>query len=165
MAEDIKKEMERKFLLRRKPCIPLINGRSILQGYIITEPSELRIRKYDEEYFLTVKESDSFSRAEWEVSIPRYIFEALWPHTEGKRIEKVRYEISFKGFLLELDEYYGRHKGLIIIECEFLNEEIAKKFNLPSWAQGAIEMTNDKRYKNKHLAQYGLPNNLRKIRG
>jgi CYTH domain-containing protein len=58
---------------------------------------------------------------------------------------------------LELDRYHGDHDGLITMEPEFTSEEQMNAFVLPDWAQGAVEVTHDSRYKNRNLALHGLP--------
>ena len=60
--------------------------------------------------------------------------------------------IPYQGHTLEIDIYAGHLQGLMVLECELPDEEAAKKFVLPDWAIGAIDVTDDKRYKNKRLA-------------
>lgn len=132
-------------------------GVKILQGYIITDPGELRLRKKGEEYFLTVKGDGTLSRDEWEHEIPEWVFQTLWPQTEGRRIEKSRYSVEWEGNTLELDEYYGNLTGLFTLEVEFLSEEDAAGFVPPWWCGQVRDVTEDKRYKNKALAVNGLP--------
>ena len=77
------------------------------------------------------------------------------PLTEGKRIEKIRYEIEYETSLIELDIYRGSLEKLITAEVEFKTESESTKFQTPSWF--GREITDDKRYKNKNLALYGIP--------
>lgn len=146
-------EVERKFLLLDAPQF-LMNkkGDLIKQGYIDFDP-EIRTRSISKKYFLTVKSDGALVRNEWEVEIPLWVFNTLWEKTKGKRIEKIRHIIPYKGWRIELDIYKKNYDGLIILECEFSDEIEALSFQLPSWANTAIEITNDPQYKNKSLAK------------
>ena len=158
-------EIERSFLYQHdKLPTDLIIDNSVYHeiGYLIAEKNELRIFKKklpdDWHYAMTVKSDGDLSRREWEVAIPQWAFEELWPKTEGRRVLKTRHFVSHKEWLLEIDEYYKPLNGLIRIECEFESEEEAAKFTLPTWALDSIEITERSDYKNKNLATHGLPN-------
>ena len=75
--------------------------------------------------------------------------------TEGKQIEKVRFEIDHSGMKIELDIYKGILNGLLVAEVEFLSIDQAKSFIPPDWF--GREVTEDERFKNKNLALYGVP--------
>lgn len=152
-------EIERKFLITHLPPSNLREGRGaeILQGYVITDPGELRLLQKGDRHFITVKGDGTLSRDEWEQEIPQWVFKTLWPQTEGLRIEKTRYSIPYlHGWTLEVDEYHGALAGLLTLEVEFSSEEEAAKSRLPIWTDGR-DVTADKRYKNKALAVNGLP--------
>lgn len=153
------KEIERKFRLYHVPSgIMLGTGAYVEQGYLLTENGELRVRRKDLQCFLTVKGDGDLTRDEWEQEIPLWVFDTLWPATEGKRIEKHRYTIySGDDYKLEIDEYDGALKELVTLECEFPSEEAAYAFYPPVWVGQAVDVTRDKRYKNKALAVNGLP--------
>ena len=146
-------EIERKWVLPGPPSVLKGKVEPIAQGYIFTDNGELRLRSKGSHYYLTVKGDGDIIRDEWEVEIPKWVFETLWPKTEGKRVEKVRYTLG----RLEIDVYGGHLTGLVTLECEFPNESEAARFRLPQWAVSAVEVTNDKAYKNKNLAIRGLP--------
>ena len=83
-------------------------------------------------------------------------FERLWPLTEGRRIEKTRYEIpADDGLTIELDVYDGALAGLVVAEIEFDSEQAADAFSGPDWL--GREVTEDSRYKNQRLACEGAP--------
>jgi len=83
-------------------------------------------------------------------------FEALWPLTEGRRIEKTRYEISAgQRLMIELDVYGGGLEGLVVAEVEFPTRAEAEAFDAPPWF--GPDVTDDERYKNQRLATAGLP--------
>ena len=93
---------------------------------------------------------------EEELAIEPERFERLWPLTEGRRIEKTRYEIEADGGLtIELDVYAGALKGLVVAEVEFDSEDAADAFAPPPWLDR--EVTDDARYKNQRLACEGAP--------
>lgn len=147
-------EIERKFLVRESLQLEEAAYEEILQGYLlITGEKEIRIRKKGEKYFQASKVGTGMSRAEVENEIGMFQFEELWPETEGKRVEKRRYEIEHEGFLIELDVYSGSLSGLVVAEVEFGSEEDAEAFIPPSWF--GEEVTHDVRYKNKNLALSG----------
>jgi len=149
-------EIEKKYRLRELP-LDLENGESILQGYIVAEKDEARLRRKGGQCFLTCKNDGTLSREEWEVEIPEWVFDILWQKTEGRRIEKFRYSKKMPfGLTLEVDIYLNHLKGLITLEVEFPSEASANSFTLPEGIQGE-DVTCDKRYKNKNLALYGLP--------
>lgn len=151
-------EIERKLRLLCPPDATLLgNGIPVLQGYVLTDPGELRVRQKGEAYFLTVKGDGTISRDEWESQIPEWVFTQLWPATAGHRVEKTRYSVLFQNQVLEVDQYLGSLQGLWILECEFPDLVSAGNFVLPEWAKDAVEVTADKAYKNKNLAMHGLP--------
>lgn len=149
-------EIERKFLVQRVPDhLDQYPHEEILQGYlkIDEDGSEKRLRQAGERYTRTIKTGQGKTRQEQEEVISQNEFASLWPQTEGKRIEKTRYQIGD----MEVDVYKGNLTGLIIAEKEFGSEEESVQFMLPEWV--GEEVTNDERYKNKNLAKFGLPGN------
>ena len=82
-------------------------------------------------------------------------FEQLWPHTDGRRVSKTRYTLLVGEDTVELDRFEGALKGLLLVEVEFASLEEARRFTPPDWF--GQEVTEDKRYKNKHLSAYGIP--------
>jgi CYTH domain-containing protein len=149
-------EIERKFLVASKPT-GLGEGTPIRQGYLPLdiEDVELRVREKGEARVLTVKSGHGQSRDEQEAEIGTPAFEALWPLTEGRRIEKTRYEIEHGELTIELDEYGGDLEGLLVAEIEFDSEDEAERFEPPGWL--GRELTGDERYSNAALAERGVP--------
>lgn len=150
-------EIERKFLIKNYPP-ELTNspGHTILQGYVYIEDEfELRLRMKGDKYYQTIKKGAGLKRDEFEIEINNAQFEKLWQLTEGRRIEKLRYEIGYKKLIIELDVYGGHLKNLITAETEFKSEEEGIAFKPPAWF--SEEITTDERYKNKNLALYGIP--------
>jgi adenylate cyclase len=150
-------EIERKFLVEQLPAgADSHPSGEIEQGYLaITDDVEVRVRRYGDQSFLTVKSSGNESRVEEEIEIDRRRFDALWPLTEGRRVQKRRYRIPVGDLTLELDVYHGDLEGLLIAEVEFESLADATAFVPPGWL--GDEVTDDPRYKNKRLATRGLP--------
>jgi adenylate cyclase len=83
-------------------------------------------------------------------------FNTLWPGTEGRRIEKTRYQIDYEGQKIELNVFRGGLEGLVLAEVEFAPREKSEEFKPPDWL--GEEVAEDARYKNQSLAQRGAPN-------
>jgi len=150
-------EIEKKFLIdKSKMPIPK-SGTEIRQGYLAIEPdgNEIRVREKGEKFFLTVKSCGDMQRCEGEIEISEEQFEMLWGLTEGRRIEKMRYEFPLEGGLVcELDVFSGLLRGFVMAEVEFNDIKSAESFIPPDWFKE--EVTNDSRYKNKNLAVKGI---------
>ncbi len=149
-------EIERRFRIVSEISPDIFSGKEmfpIMQGYGKT----IRVRRKGEKCFITVKEGKGLVRNEWEVEIPEWVFQKIWSEIEKKKLEKDRYVIPYRDHLIEFDVYKGTLAPLMILECEFKDEEDAKQFILPEWAKDAIEVTNDDRYSNRSLATHGLP--------
>jgi len=152
-------EIEKKYIIINKPKILNFNKIThIKQGYLkITKP-EIRVRKKNTKYYITIKGEEKLIRNEWETEIPKWVFYELWKNTKNMRIEKIRYAINDNdNNNLEIDFFKNNLEGLYILECEFKNENDAMNFNPPKWLGTINDVTNDKRYYNKNLAQHGIP--------
>jgi CYTH domain-containing protein len=151
------REIERKFLVDAMPPDPG-SGTPIAQGYLPLDAGddvELRVRRKGERTVLTVKRGAGLERDEHEAEIGEDAFEALWSLTEGRRIEKTRYEIEHEGATIELDEYGGDLAGLLVAEVELDSEQAAEAFRPPEWV--GQEVTGEARYSNRALAEDGAP--------
>ncbi len=147
------REIERKFLIKRLPEeLKGSRRQEIAQGYLATGPQgrQVRLRKAGRHASLTFKIGRGSHREEREIKLGPRQFAALWPATAGRRLRKVRYEIPWKNWLIELDVYKGKHKGLMVAEVEFPDRASCRKFRPPSWF--GREITGDKRYSNVRLA-------------
>ena len=147
------REIERKFLLKRLPEELKRSRRYVIaQGYLATEPAgrQVRLRKKGKTASLTFKMGRGAAREEREIKLSPKQFAALWPGTAGRRLRKVRYEIPWRGLLIEIDIYRGKNAGLVVAEVEFPNLAMCRKFKPPSWF--GREVTGEKRYSNVRLA-------------
>jgi len=80
------------------------------------------------------------------VEIDKELFLEYWEHTEGKRVEKIRYEMQYLGNTVEID--YFTDRDLILAEIEVASEEDAN-----SLEPLGKDVTLDKKYKNANLAR------------
>lgn len=151
------KEIERKWLINKLPKLNLKEGINITQGYLVSNgSSEVRVRKAGKKHNLTIKKGDGISRDEVDVPITSSKFKELWNLTsEGARLSKIRYVVKYDNVNLELDIYSEKLLKLHIVKAEFPSVEEAMKFNPPEWV--GMELTGDKRYSNRSLAEKGMP--------
>jgi adenylate cyclase len=152
-------EIERKFLVAQPPAdLERWPASAIEQGYLaLTEDGpEVRVRRRAGRAWLTVKSGAGRVRVEEEIEIEPERFERLWPLTEGRRIEKTRYEIpAGEDLVIELDIYSGDLDGPMTAEVEFASEAAAETYVAPDWL--GPDITEDVRYKNQRLARDGAP--------
>jgi CYTH domain-containing protein len=147
------REIERKFLLKRLPeKLKQARRCVIAQGYLAAEPGgrHVRLRKKGKTASLTFKVGRGAHREEREIKLGPKQFTALWPATVGRRLYKLRYEMPWKNFLIEIDIYRRKHKGLVVAEVEFPDRTACRKFKAPAWF--GREVTGNKRYSNIRLA-------------
>ena len=146
-------EIERKFLvdkvlwaLQAKPA-----GQKIIQAYLVNTPEKtIRVRTKGAKGFLTIKgPTIGISRAEYEYEIPVHEAEELIQQFAVKYIEKTRYEINVGKHVWEVDEFYGKHAGLMLAEIELTAED--ELFERPEWV--TIEVSEDVNYFNSNLIQ------------
>ncbi|MGA8239021.1 MAG: CYTH domain-containing protein [Desulfobacterales bacterium] len=142
-------EIERKFLVKKDDWR---NGIGIVyrQGYLSTnEKRTVRVRVIDDKGYLTIKGiSRGAVRVEYEYKIPKSEADAmLYDLCEKPIIEKKRYKVDFKGFVWEVDEFFGVNQGLIIAELELESED--QVFTKPEWI--GEEVTGDPKYFNANL--------------
>ena len=149
-------EIERKFLLGElPPGLGEHRAEPIAQGYLATAPDgvEVRVRRRGDATTLTVKSGPAMVRVEEEIPIGADRFNALWPLTEGRRLDKVRHYVplgSDQGLVAEVDVYGGALDGLVTAEIEFPGEAAARAFSPPAWL--GEEVTGDPAYANQNLA-------------
>jgi len=132
---------------------------SIEQTYICFDP-EIRVRRINngESHTMTVKTnltSDGLKRDEYEIYITEEGYNSLVKKREGITIHKDRYQLNDNGVMVALDIYKNELSGLAYMEIEFESEKEAAKYKEPDWV--IRNVTDDVRYKNGHLARYGIP--------
>lgn len=144
-------EIERKYLIRRLPeNLSQYQCKKIAQGYICTNPV-VRIRKSDDEYYLTYKSKGLMAREEYNLPLTPEGYEHMLPKIDGRLIEKSRYLIPLEGKLTaELDIFEGDLAPLIIVEVEFDSLDAANSFIPPEWF--GEDVTESRKYHNSNLA-------------
>jgi len=158
MPEQKSEEIERIFKVRQVPKnIEQYSSENIVQGYLAIDVtgSEVRLRKIGDRYFETYKGAGRLQRRELEIELSPDQFNTLWLGTEGRRIEKIRYQINEGGQKIELNVFQGNLEGLVLAEVEFPSREKSEEFEPPDWF--GDEVTEDIRFKNQNLAQKGAP--------
>jgi adenylate cyclase len=153
-------EIERRFLPEQVPdTVDLGHGTHLRQGYLAGEGTvSVRLRITADRAVLTVKAGAGMVRTEVEVELPPDQAEALWPHTEGRRIDKVRHRVPLDtrdGAVAEVDRFLGELIGLVIVEVEFDDHQAAVAFEPPAWF--GAEITGRPEWSNAALARHGRP--------
>lgn len=153
MNEDEPVEIERKFLVETPPALEGLDSSEVRQGYL-TRPEdsvEIRLRRKGGTCFMTVKSAGDLQRREYEIEIGQEQFDALWPATLGRRVEKRRYTGTLPGGeMFELDIFAGPLAPLMLVEVEFASVREANGFTPPGWF--GRDVTIDKQFKNGTLA-------------
>ena len=162
LADD--KEVERKWLINKNNIPYDLNASDveifdIKQTYLCFDP-EMRVRDYNngQSYEFTIKNNMSENglvRDEVNIEINKKQYNNLVIKQEGKTIHKTRYQFYDNGQVIAIDIFHGDLDGLAYMEIEFANEEESKKYQEPNWV--IKDVTSDVRYKNGHLARYGIP--------
>lgn len=150
-------EIERKFLVTSLPSAgDLGPGVHLRQGYLAEEGDvEVRLRITDTSARLTTKAGKGMARVEVDLELARDDAEALWPYTEGRRIDKVRHRVPIGDVVAELDVYAGSLDGLVVVEVEFESPAAAAAFAPPGWF--GAELTGEAGWSNASLARHGRP--------
>jgi CYTH domain-containing protein len=150
-------EVERRFLVDELPTM-LDRGSAIEQGYLMTTPAAVRVRRRDTTFTLTIKTGSGVARTEIEREITADEFDALWAVATALRISKRRHLVALaSGHVAELDLFEGALDQRRIVEVEFDSTAAAHDFVPPAWF--GREVTDDGRYTNAALARNGWPDN------
>ena len=151
-------EIERKFLVDHSKWqqVEKPQGNHFRQGYLLDDAKRtIRIRVTDTEGFITIKGTTSgITRKEFEYNIPVAEGIEMLDAFAQSEVDKVRYCITYKGKLWEVDVFNGDNKGLIMAEIE-LDEE-NEEFEHPDWLLN--EVSDDARYYNSNLSKNPFKN-------
>ncbi|MGB5500328.1 MAG: CYTH domain-containing protein [Maribacter sp.] len=147
-------EIERKFLVKSDAYKnEATSKKRIVQGFLNTHPNRtVRVRIKGNNGFLTIKgisNEAGTSRFEWEKEIEVLEAKSLLKLCEETIIDKTRFEIPIRGFVVEVDEFHGANEGLVIAEIELENENDA--FERPKWL--GEEVTGQLKYYNSLLSK------------
>ncbi len=127
-------EIERKYLLHQLPDdLEQYPCHKIEQGYLCTAPV-VRIRKQDQDYYLTYKGGGLMVREEYNLPLTESAYLHLRQKTDGILLSKTRYLIPLDcGLTAELDVFDAPYQGLWLVEVEFPDQESAETFLPPEW--------------------------------
>lgn len=128
-------EIERKYLLDQLPeNLTSYPCKKIEQGYLSTEPV-VRIRRSDDEYYLTYKSKGLMVREEYNLPLTKESYLHLREKADGVLISKTRYLLPLTGtdLTIELDVFDAPYEGLYLAEVEFPDEASANAFVPPVW--------------------------------
>lgn len=147
-------EIERKYLVTYLPeNLENYEKKRISQGYICTNPV-VRIRRSNDDYFLTYKSKGLMAREEYEMPLTAEAFEHMLPKIDGILIDKIRYMIPLdEKYVAELDIFQGTLAPLRLVEVEFESIEEANVFVPPAWF--GDDVTNSGEYHNSNLSKRG----------
>ena len=144
-------EIERKYLVKQVPeNLASYPFHEIEQGYLCTEPV-VRIRRQDEEYYLTYKSKGLMIREEYNLPLTKDAYFHLREKIDGRLIIKRRYLIPLDPYTIELDVFHSPKDDLILAEVEFPSEEDALTFTPPDWF--GEDVTNSSLYHNSNLSK------------
>ncbi|MEA4935819.1 MAG: CYTH domain-containing protein [Paludibacter sp.] len=148
-------EVERKFLVSSDAYKALaFSSTLITQGYLSINPAAtVRVRINGDKAFLTIKGEGSASgttRYEWEKEISPIEAKELLQLCSSEVVDKIRYKVDFKGFIYEVDEFFGENQGLVVAEIELNHED--DFFEKPDWL--GQEVTGIAKYYNAMLVNH-----------
>lgn len=162
-------EIERKFTIKSLPDqLAQYPCHIIEQGYLNTDPV-VRIRKQDEDYYLTYKGKGLLAREEYNLPLNEQSYYHLREKADGNIIAKKRYLIPIEhptflsdfdfsvdqtSLTVELDVFEAPFENLIIAEVEFPSQEMAKAFVPLDWF--LEDVTNCPEYHNSNLSRQKL---------
>lgn len=146
-------EIERKFLVVNSVWRQEVKSTHVLrQGYLTTGGTGVTVwvRTIDDATsFITIKSGGSaLARAEFEYEVPIADARQLLGLSRGSQIEKLRHILDLPGGDWVIDEFRGRHNGLILAEVELQSPTAV--LDLPAWV--GAEVTGDPQYYNSSLA-------------
>lgn len=144
-------EIERKFTVKKLPAnLADYPYHIIEQAYLNTDPV-IRVRRQDDDYYMTYKGKGLLAREEYNLPINRPSYEHLKAKADGNLISKKRYLIPCSPYTIELDVFEAPFSPLIIAEVEFPSIEEANSFLPPEWFDQ--DVTNDPSYHNSNLSR------------
>ena len=161
-------EIERKFTVKTLPAnLENYCSHLIEQAYLNTDPV-IRIRRQDDEYYLTYKGKGLLAREEYNLPLNGPSYCHLLQKADGNIITKRRYLIHIRNpafdenaalsdaeksapLTIELDIFDAPFAPLMIAEVEFSTQEAAMAFLPPDWL--AEDVTYDPQYHNSNLSR------------
>ena len=162
-------EIERKFTIKQLPeNLELYPSHRIEQAYLNTDPV-VRVRRQDDEYYLTYKGSGMMAREEYNLPLNEDAYLHLRAKADGNIISKTRYLIPLKhpqfaeggpkppkdyALTIELDVFDAPFAPLVMAEVEFGSKIAAETFLPPDWF--LEDVTYNAAYHNSYLSMKKL---------
>ena len=159
-------EIERKFTIKKLPeNLSQYTCLMIEQAYLNTDPV-VRIRRQDDQYYLTYKGKGLLTREEYNLPLNRDSYYHLREKADGNVISKKRYVIPIShprftseytinidqiSLNVELDVFDAPFAPLVIAEVEFPDETMANAFLPLDWFDQ--DVTHDPAYHNSSLSR------------
>lgn len=151
-------EIERKFLVSdesaagylKKVNMGQLKSHEIEQAYLTTEPV-IRVRKSDDEYYMTYKGKGLLMREEYNLPLTKESYETLLSKADGNIISKTRILIPYEKYTIELDIFKKPFDYIRMAEVEFESEEEARAFEAPDWF--LEEVTDNREYHNSNMSR------------
>lgn len=151
-------EIERKFLVSKesaryyleKANLKEFDCHEIEQAYLTTDPV-IRVRKSDDDYYLTYKGKGLMSREEYNLPLTKESYETLLQKADGNIITKQRVLIPYNKYMIELDIFKPPFDYIYMAEVEFASEKEAIEFEKPDWF--LKEVTDDREYHNSVMSR------------
>ena len=113
----------------------------------------VRIRKEDDNYYMTYKGGGMMVREEYNLPLNEAAYTHLKEKADGNVISKIRYLIPLTEdhLVAEVDVFEAPFAPLIMAEVEFDSEAQAAAFVPPVWF--GQEVTQDGRYHNSYMSR------------
>ena len=145
-------EIARKYLIDELPFdVTAYPSHEIEQAYLNTNPV-VRIRREDENYYLTYKSKGLMAREEYNLPLNQEAYAHLLEKADGNVLTKTRYKIPLDDHLtIEIDVFHGKFEGLILAEVEFPTMEEANDFQPPKYFGKDVTFSTE--YHNSTLSQ------------
>lgn len=146
-------EIEHRFLLKDDSWRAEAGEPEMMrQGYLsVDKECTIRVRIIGRKAWLTLKGyiSDT-TRSEFEYEIPITHAEQMMQTMCPFKLEKHRYKIEYRGFMFEIDEYFGDNAPLVVAELELPGEGVP--FEKPDWL--GEEITSNGKFTNAYLSKH-----------
>lgn len=151
-------EIERKFLVSEEKAKEYLNkvklgeleSHEIEQAYLTVEPV-IRVRKSDDEYYMTYKGKGFMMREEYNLPLTKEAYDVLLTKADGNIISKTRILIPYEGHTIELDIFKKPFDYIRMAEVEFESEKEASEFTKPEWF--LEEVTTNREYHNSVMSR------------
>jgi len=154
-------EIERKFLVSKEVADDYMNRcmagefscHEIEQAYLTTDPV-IRVRKSDDEYYITYKGKGLLSHEEYNLPLTEEAYNTLKAKADGNVISKTRILIPYDKYTIEFDIFKAPFDSIFMAEVEFESVEEAEAFTPPEWF--LEDVTNDRKYHNSNMSRVKL---------